>query len=43
VRECSATLDALPGVATSFTLYFVEGKDELTPESQAQLETSSPS
>ena len=34
-----STLDALPGVATSFTLYFVEGKDELTPESQAQLES----
>jgi len=34
-----STLDALPGVATSFTLYFIEGKDELTPESQAQLES----
>jgi outer membrane protein OmpA-like peptidoglycan-associated protein len=34
-----STLDALPGVATSFTLYFVEGKDELTPESQAQLDS----
>jgi outer membrane protein OmpA-like peptidoglycan-associated protein len=32
------TLDALPGTATSFTLYFVEGKDELTPESQGQME-----
>ena len=32
------TLDALPGVATSFTLYFEEGKDELTPESQQQME-----
>ena len=40
VREMfGSTLDALPGVATSFTLYFVEGKDELTPESQAQLES----
>jgi outer membrane protein OmpA-like peptidoglycan-associated protein len=32
------TLDALPGSPTSFTLYFLEGKDELTAESQAQLE-----
>jgi OmpA-OmpF porin, OOP family len=40
VREMfGSTLDALPGVATSFTLYFVEGKDELTPESQAQLDS----
>ena len=38
VREMfGSTLDALPGVATSFTLYFVEGKDELTPESQQQM------
>jgi outer membrane protein OmpA-like peptidoglycan-associated protein len=34
----AATLEALPGVATSFTLYFIEGKDELTPESQQQME-----
>ena len=34
-----STLDALPGIAASFTLYFVEGKDELTPESQAQLDS----
>jgi outer membrane protein OmpA-like peptidoglycan-associated protein len=39
LREMFAsTLEALPGVATSFTLYFVEGKDELTPESQQQME-----
>lgn len=33
-----ATLDALPGSPTSFTLYFLEGKDELTPESKAELD-----
>ncbi len=39
VREMfGATLDALPGSPMSFTLYFLEGKDELTPESQAQLD-----
>jgi outer membrane protein OmpA-like peptidoglycan-associated protein len=39
VREMfGETLDALPGSPTSFTLYFLEGKDELTTESQAQLE-----
>ena len=39
LREMFAsTLEALPGVATSFTLYFVEGKDELTAESQQQME-----
>jgi outer membrane protein OmpA-like peptidoglycan-associated protein len=39
VREMFGdTIDALPGSPTSFTLYFVEGKDELTVESQAQLE-----
>ena len=39
VREMfSETLDALPGTPTSFTLYFLEGKDELTAESQAQLD-----
>ena len=39
VREMfGETIDALPGTPTSFTLYFLEGKDELTTESQAQLE-----
>ncbi|HUQ29658.1 MAG TPA: OmpA family protein [Usitatibacter sp.] len=39
VREMFGdTIDALPGSPTSFMLYFVEGKDELTTESQAQLE-----
>jgi len=33
-----STMEALPGVPTSFTLYFLEGKDELTPESKAELE-----
>ena len=32
------TLASLPGKPTSFTLYFLEGKDELTPESKAELE-----
>ena len=32
------TLDALPGKPTSFTLYFLEGKDELTGESKIELE-----
>lgn len=39
VREMfGSTLDALPGSPTSFTLYFLEGKDELTPESKIELE-----
>jgi outer membrane protein OmpA-like peptidoglycan-associated protein len=39
VREMFGdTIDALPGTPTSFTLYFLEGKDELTAESQAQLD-----
>jgi outer membrane protein OmpA-like peptidoglycan-associated protein len=33
-----STLEALPGSPTSFTLYFLEGKDELTEESKAQLD-----
>jgi outer membrane protein OmpA-like peptidoglycan-associated protein len=33
-----STMEALPGVPTSFTLYFLEGKDELTPESKVELE-----
>src|SRR5690606_608356 len=32
------TLDALPGKPASFTLYFLEGLDELTPESKAELD-----
>jgi len=32
------TMDALPGVPTSFILYFLEGKDELTPDSTVELE-----
>ena len=39
VREMfGSTLDALPGSPTSFTLYFLEGKDELTPESKLELD-----
>jgi outer membrane protein OmpA-like peptidoglycan-associated protein len=33
-----STLAALPGRPASFTLYFLEGKDELTPESATELE-----
>ncbi|MDQ3028300.1 MAG: OmpA family protein [Pseudomonadota bacterium] len=33
-----STLSSLPGKPTSFTLYFLEGKDELTPESKVELE-----
>jgi outer membrane protein OmpA-like peptidoglycan-associated protein len=33
-----STLAALPGRPASFTLYFLEGKDELTPESTTELE-----
>jgi outer membrane protein OmpA-like peptidoglycan-associated protein len=33
-----ATLAALPGKPTSFTLYFLEGRDELTDESKVELE-----
>jgi outer membrane protein OmpA-like peptidoglycan-associated protein len=32
------TLAALPGKPASFVLYFLEGKDELTPESKAELD-----
>lgn len=39
VREIfGPTLDALPGKPASFTLYFLEGLDELTPESKAELD-----
>ena len=33
-----STLASLPGKPTSFTLYFLEGKDELTAESKVELE-----
>jgi len=33
-----STLAALPARATTFLLYFLTGKDELTPESTAELE-----
>jgi len=33
-----STLSALPGRPASFMLYFLEGKDELTPESTVELE-----
>ena len=39
VREqFGATLAALPGKPAKFVLYFLEGKDELTPESKVELE-----
>jgi len=39
VREMfGSTIDALPGSPASFTLYFLEGKDELTPESKSELD-----
>jgi outer membrane protein OmpA-like peptidoglycan-associated protein len=39
VREAfGPTLAALPGRPTSYTLYFLEGKDELTAESKAELD-----
>ena len=37
-RDFGPTLDALPGRPTSFTLYFLEGRDELTVESRGELE-----
>lgn len=37
-RDFGPTLDALPGRPTSFTLYFLEGRDELTVESRSELE-----
>jgi outer membrane protein OmpA-like peptidoglycan-associated protein len=37
-QDFGPTLDALPGKPASFTLYFLEGKDELTPESRAELQ-----
>ena len=39
VREAFGdTLAALPGRPTSFMLYFLEGSDELTPDSRVELE-----
>lgn len=39
VREAfGPTLDALPGRPASYTLYFLEGKDELTTESRSELD-----
>jgi outer membrane protein OmpA-like peptidoglycan-associated protein len=39
VREAfAATLAALPGKPASFTLHFLEGRDELTPESRTELD-----
>ena len=37
-KDFGAALTALPGRPTSFTLYFLEGRDELTDESKAELE-----
>ena len=32
------TLDALPPAPATFTLYFLEGRDEITPESRGELD-----
>jgi outer membrane protein OmpA-like peptidoglycan-associated protein len=37
-REFGSTLESLPGRPTSFTLYFLEGRDELTPASRQEME-----
>jgi outer membrane protein OmpA-like peptidoglycan-associated protein len=37
-RDFGGTLDALPGRPASFTLYFLEGRDELTPASRLEME-----
>jgi outer membrane protein OmpA-like peptidoglycan-associated protein len=37
-KAFSGTLEALPGRPTSFLLYFLEGKDELTSQSRAELD-----
>lgn len=37
-REFGSVLAALPGRPKSFLLYFLEGKDEVTPESRVELE-----
>jgi outer membrane protein OmpA-like peptidoglycan-associated protein len=36
--QYSAALDALPGKPASFALYFLEGKDEFTQESKAEVD-----
>lgn len=36
--QYAAALDALPGKPASFLLYFLEGKDEFTPESKTEVE-----
>jgi outer membrane protein OmpA-like peptidoglycan-associated protein len=37
-RSFGPTLAALPGKPASFVLHFLEGRDELTPESKAELD-----
>ena len=37
-QEFGTTLQALPARPTTFTLYFITGTDELTPESKAELQ-----
>jgi outer membrane protein OmpA-like peptidoglycan-associated protein len=37
-QQFGSTLAALPGRPTSFMLYFLEGKDELTSESRVELD-----
>jgi outer membrane protein OmpA-like peptidoglycan-associated protein len=37
-QEFGATLQALPARPSSFTVYFITGTDELTPESKADLQ-----
>lgn len=37
-KQFGETLAALPGHPTRFTLYFLEGRDELTPDSARELE-----
>jgi outer membrane protein OmpA-like peptidoglycan-associated protein len=37
-RDFGGTIDALPGRPASFMLYFLEGRDELTPASRLEME-----
>ena len=37
-RSFGTTLAALPGKPATFVLYFLEGRDELTPESKVEME-----
>ncbi|MBI3528981.1 MAG: OmpA family protein [Betaproteobacteria bacterium] len=37
-REFSSVIAALPGRPATFLLYFLEGKDELTPDSEREVE-----